>query len=287
MSNIREATVVLEVKFHKPMRYRRGNNEDIDVDADKDSFVLNNDMIRSEHYIKCEAIQRQFDYFVRTRKLKAPLQKGNYLLSVGVLEEVITRLKEFAAEYNQSADLLAADWQRIYDDAQARLRKLFNPKRFPDPSRVRMAFGVEWRVLQWNVPDQATLGQVLYEEEAAKAKQMWKETEQTVSLGLREALFQLIAKLATALSEDPDGKRKLLKQPAVDKINDFLDTFSKRNVLNDSQMMKLVEQAKKVIAGRGAEDLRDDKVKVAGEFKKIEAKLCTMIEKQKRAFDFD
>jgi len=287
MSNLQDNTVVLDVIFHKPMRTRRGSMDDVEVDADKDSLTLGMDVIRSDNYLKCEQIQREFDRFVRTRRVKSPFRKGVYLVPIGVLDQVYARLEEARAEYDTAADALRDQWPELMESAKTRLRGTFKESSMPDATRVRAAFWVEWKVMQFQVPNQDTLGEVLYKQEAEKAKQMWGRMEEEVSLALRQGLNDLLEHLVKQLSDKPDGGKSKLKQVAVDKVNDFLETFAKRNVLNDKDMMKLVDKAKKVLEGKDASDLKESADKIKIQLGKVTESLGKLITTQKRAFDKD
>lgn len=287
MSQLQDKTVVLDVTFHKPGRFRKGNLSNVDIDADKDSLRLSKDVIQSSHYIACEGVQRRLDAFLRTRRLKAPFRRGVYLIPVGCVEEVYKRLEEAKAEFNQEADSLVEEWPTIREKAERKLRSQFDEKTFPTAERIRNAMSMEWKLLKFSVPDSESVGDVLAEIESQKAEKSWVKAEQEVTLALRQSLNELLGHLSTKLTESADGSKKVLKQSAVDKVWDFLESFSKRNVMNDEEMETLVQKARNLFDGKKADDFRNNKQSTAVQIKKLENQLETMIDEQKREFDFD
>ena len=55
-----------------------------------------------------------------------------------------------------------------------------------------------------------------------------------------------------------DGKAKKFKEGTIKNLEDFLDSFTVRDITDDTDMSKLVEKARKVLGGTDADTLRKD-----------------------------
>lgn len=77
---------------------------------------------------------------------------------------------------------------------------------------------------------------------------------------LRESFAALVAHLRDRLAPDPlTGQRKTIRAASVQGLLEFLDVFAARNsVAQDVDLAALVEQARGLLAGVEAPDLRSD-----------------------------
>lgn len=288
-SKLESSTVVLDVNFHTPNSVRPGSLNEVEVDSDKDSLKLSKEYIRSPHYNKTAALRNGFRAWLKRRALPSPFKNGTYLIPIKILPDVYEALEKYKAEYNEAADALKDDWVEIVEDAKKRLRKQFDPNNYPSASSFRRGFGLDWQLRQFVVPDQSTLGEVLYKEELKKAKEAWKDAEYEVTMALRQGMAELLEHLVKQLEESStDGSKKRVSKAAVEHLNEFFDMFSKRDVLGDSELKKLVTKAKSVLSGKTPDDLRKDlKGKVTSELKKVAGSLDKLITSSKRVITFD
>jgi hypothetical protein len=82
----------------------------------------------------------------------------------------------------------------------------------------------------------------LFVREQAKARVQWQEMLDEIRDGLRLTFKELVDALVDKLTPRPDGTRK--KLVGVDRLLEFLDTFSKKDVANDEQLRTLVEEVR-------------------------------------------
>lgn len=287
-NKLQQNTVVLEVTFHSTSLQRKASLQQIELDGDKNSFRLNKEFIRSEHYKRLESIEWSVVKPTLSKyALPSPFKAGTYLMPIKCLDIVYPLLEKWREEFDASADALTAEWDQIIEDAKVRLGSQFNPKDYPPAKVMRGKFRMEWRLLQWSVPNESTLGEVFYEIERKKAEETWKEAEYEVSMALREGLAALVSHLVKQLEVGPEGAKKRIHESAVDKVNEFLDTFAKRNVLGDKDLAKLVEQAKQVLDNKSVEDIKSARESIGDQLKKVTNELTNLISSTKRVMSFD
>ena len=96
----------------------------------------------------------------------------------------------------------------------------------------------------------------LFTREQAKATVQWNEMLEEIRDGLRLTFKELVDALVDKLSLRPDGTRK--KLVGVDRLLEFLDTFSKKDVADDEQLRELVEEVRGLLSGQDVSKLRKD-----------------------------
>ena len=175
---------------------------------------------------------------------------------------------------------------------QGGLGPLFNASIYPTKTSLKDAFKFEWQWLALSVPEGLPEG--LREAAQAKLEKQLTDAADEISQALRESFSSLIAHAADRLSPAENGKAKIFRETTIKNIEDFISTFSSRNVMNDVELQLLVEKAKSVLRENGGvtpERLRKyAKVRqdVGQQFKEIQKSIDSMIvEKAGRKFNFD
>jgi hypothetical protein len=157
---------------------------------------------------------------------------------------------------------------------------MFDDKRYPPVDYFRRGVSNERKLVELGVPEPAKVGEAIYKAERAKAEAMWAEEEQAVAYAMREQFRALVAHLADKLDTTPGGEKKVLKDAALNNLLEWMDLFSRRNVLNDIEMASLVDWSKKVLAGIDPEVVRkNEKAKsiLSGAMNKVIAKLDILL----------
>jgi hypothetical protein len=77
-----------------------------------------------------------------------------------------------------------------------------------------------------------------------------------IRVGLRLTFKELVDALVDRLSPRPDGTRK--KLVGIDRLLEFVDSFSKQNVANDAELQALVVQVRGILKGQDVASLRKD-----------------------------
>jgi len=288
-SNLQKNTIVLDVRFKKPTTTKRGNMTNVEVDADKDSVNLTKEVIRSKNFKRARIVEANVKILIRKFALKSPFRAGTFLLPIPALDTIYPALEDAQVEYKKYRDAFVDEWDEIVEDARRRLRDQFVPEDYPSANVMRRKFGMSWQCLTFKTPDKEVLGEVLYEQERDKARATWKNAEAEVVGALRESMNELIGHLIEKLKPQADGKRSTLRNSAITNVQEFLDNFSKRNVLNDEELNTLVAQASRVLNGKSVESLKseDARVVVSRGLKKVSKELEGLVTKSSRKMNFD
>ena len=122
----------------------------------------------------------------------------------------------------------------------------------------------------------------------SKTEKAWAELRETIQELLRANMHELVSHLAHVLSASEDGKKRIFRDSALTKVQDFLGVFDARNITDDGALKALVDKARRIVRGVDAEDLRTNEATrdhVQGAFQEMSATLDSMLSsKPIRAF---
>jgi hypothetical protein len=102
---------------------------------------------------------------------------------------------------------------------------------------------------------------------------------------------KLVQHMAERLRDGADGKPLRFKETTVSNLVEFLENFEFRNVTDDQQLQQIVKQARGLLQGVGADDLRNTgelRTKVQSGMASLAAELDTMVTRAgSRKFRFE
>jgi hypothetical protein len=269
---------------------RKVSTSQIEADADKDLLRVSKHLIDSA---ELKAIGR-FDGEIRRHlyNICLPFEIGIHLLPIAALEQVEQRLRQFAVDREQLVKAFLAAYPSLCLDAGKRLRGLYNPADYPPGEEVAREFGFSWQYVSFGVPDQLKgISQEVWEQEREKAAQRMAEASCEIQHVLRESMAKLVQHMADRLKDSADGRPLRFKETTVSNLVEFLTNFEFRNITDDNDLQTLVAQARQLLQGINADDLRTTgelRTKVQQGMAGIAAQLDTMLTRTGgRKFRFD
>ena len=283
-------TVCIKVRLSTMGNTRKVSTSQIEADADKDLLRVSKHLVDSA---ELKAIGR-FDGEIRRflYNICLPFEIGIHLLPITALETVEHRLRQFAEGRKQLVAAFISAYPGLCQDAAKRLRGLYNPADYPPVEDVTKEFGFSWQYVSFGVPDQLKgISREVWEQEREKAAQRMAESSAEIQQVLRESMAKLVQHMADRLKEGQDGKPLRFKETTVSNLVEFLTNFEFRNVTDDTELQAMVAQARQLLQGVSADDLRatgDLRTKVQQGMADIAAQLDTMMAKTGgRKFRFD
>ena len=248
-------TVCIKVRLSTMGNTRKVSTSQIEADADKDLLRVSKHLLDSA---ELKAIGR-FDGEIRRYlyNLCLPFEIGIHLLPVAALETVEQRLRQFRTEREELVKAFLCVYPSLSADAGKRLRGLYNPADYSPVDEVARQFGFSWQYVSFGVPDQLRgISQEVWEQEREKAAQRMAEASSEIQLVMRESMAKLVQHMAQRLKDGADGKLLRFKETTVSNLVEFLQNFEFRNVTDDCELQKIVTQARSLLEGVGADDLR-------------------------------
>lgn len=247
--------VCIKVRLSTMGNTRKVSTTQIEADADKDLLRVSKHLLDSAELKAITGFDAEIRRYLYNICL--PFEVGIHLLPIAALETVEHRLRQFAADRQQLTEAFLVAYPSRCEDAAARLRGLYNPADYPPVEEVRRQFGFSWQYVSFGVPDQLKgISQQVWEQEREKAAQRMAEASSEIQIVLRETMAKLVQHMAERLKTGDDGKPLRFKESTVSNLVEFLANFEFRNVTDDTDLQSVVAQARTLLQGIDAGELR-------------------------------
>lgn len=175
------------------------------------------------------------------------------------------------------------------------LGNLYKESDYPTVDVLREMFSLEHSWLALSVPDE--LPEEVRERETKKLRESFESAQEEIRYALRAGFKEMVAHAIERLTVKDGEKPKVFRETLVTNFRAFFDTFNARNLMEDSELESLVNQAKAVVNGlprdasEAADALRsspDIRATTVTQFAALNAQLDTLvIDKPIRRFDLD
>lgn len=200
------------------------------------------------------------DARLKTYCLPSPFKRGIYLLPVSLVPTVDQLLVEHSAA-RQS--LVQNEFRKSYEpsilEAKEALGPRFNPADYLTLEEAVQKFSYNWSYKQFGVSEALKeISTEMFKREQEKAAAQWVEIDGAIRSLLRASMKELVDHMVERLTPNEDGKKKIFKKNSLQNIQDFLSTFSARDLTNDAELQKVVEQVRKLTEGLPADQVRTD-----------------------------
>lgn len=286
--------VALRLKLTRIGSRRAVDTDDVDTgDAEKDLIRVTKEILDSEELKAIRNHDIETRAAIRQRALPSLLGTGWYLIPVGAVEAVDAFITERAESRDALIGLLIEALPALKDRSKARLGHLWNEDQFPTPEVVRDKSKVASRYVTFDTPASLKgISKAILDREVQKAQREASAARDAAVALLREEMQKAVSALADAFTPGPNGKKKGLKPATLDKVTQALNLFQARNIAQDEKLTEFVEQAKALIAGKSAKDLKleskTEGSEIVSKFQGIKASLAGLIEEGPgRVIDFE
>ncbi|WP_289022802.1 DUF3150 domain-containing protein [Desulfobacter postgatei] len=171
-----------------------------------------------------------------------------YLVPKEALTAIDERLQYFKERFWNKVQDFEAVYGAAKEEAAAVLgNDLFNEADYP--ADIMSKFKLDWRYLELSTPAKSRiLSPEIYEREKEKFANLMEETREMAMIALRTEFSNVVSNLVERLTNN-DGKPKMISNAMFNKLNEFLDDFSTRNIFEDEELAGIIEQAKSVVSG--------------------------------------
>lgn len=159
-------------------------------------------------------------------------------------------------ELDEAVAQLDQHYEELRAAARNRLGSLYNPGDYP--ASLRGLFGIAWEFPSVEPPEYLSrLSPRLFDQECERVTARFDEAVQLAEEAFLNELNRLVSHLTERLSGSEDGKPKVFRDSAVENLTEFFSRFSQLNVRSNADLDQLVEQARSILSGVGADRLRD------------------------------
>jgi hypothetical protein len=291
-ADILSRAICLTVNFSAMGLTRKVSTAAVDTVADKRMLRVAKVLLEADELGAIRTLDSRIREYLYSRSLPAPMFKsGVYLLPIDLLTDVDDCLSTYAKDRAVLVDAFLDKYPTLIDRARQLLGPLFDPNQYPESETVRTLFDLRWSYVAFETPGRLkTLNRALYDREAAKMAQSLQDAAEDIRAALRTAMADLVADMMEKMSDREGGKPKIFRDSSVAKAQDFLATFAARNLTDDVDLARLVDQAKALVAGQDPETLRassDLRATIRAGFEQIQTAITPMLTaKPRRSVSF-
>lgn len=219
---------------------------------------LSKTLVECKEYQQIKKFQADFIQGIKAQYVMPSfIDEGLYAVRSNLCEEVDKQVK--AAQAKLSTELVPAFIKVYLDKIEESVRDLktqFRPQDYPEPNQMASKFGITHRFVQFGIPD--GLPEELAKEQEEKMRKMYAEAEEQMSLAIAVEFKKLIDHIVDRLGDgEEEGSRKRFNSSLFDNLTQFMDGFKNRNILNNTELEKLVEQAKGIVQSTPGLDNKD------------------------------
>lgn len=268
---------------------RKADMSQVTTDAEKTRMKLSKELIQAKEYDDIKSYFGELRQWIYLRTVPSFFREGFQLTSLKAVDEIEAKMRQSQGEVAELVEKLIAVYPVKIDEAKVALNSQFNPADYPPVEMLRKSFGVSWNYISFSTPE--ALPPELRQAETEKLQKQMQDAGEQITDALRAGFQELISHAVERLTPGDDGKSKTFRNTILERIQEFIDCFSNRNLLGDRELEDLVNKAQEVLIGVSPDSLRKDaevREKALKEFKQIGSSLDQFVEiKKNRRFSLD
>ena len=176
-----------------------------------------------------------------------------------MVEYIDNVLKRNQIEFDRMVDVLSENYQDYIEQVRPELEQadLFNGNDYP--TNIKSKFSFSWRFVTLNTPGESSvLSPEFIKKEQAKFQDTLNDAKDTALQAIRQQFYDIVTHAVEKLTVKDGEKKKVFKSSTIDKFSEFFKTFSKRNCFGDDELKSVVDNAREIMDGVSAKDLRND-----------------------------
>jgi hypothetical protein len=252
-------------------------------------------IVDSPEYKQVAAFEGHVKFYLASKALPAPLYRwSSYLIPLGTMKAVDEFLETARGEWQVLVDAFCVAYPQRKAETMARLGSVAEESDYKTEAEVRADFGFDFEYVTMATPSSLKqISAAMFEREEARLAERLKTVEEQVTAAFREQFAEMVSGMKAMLDgEQKDGKAQRFHGWKIAKLQQYVENFkSEANVCGDSELVKTMDEASKLLAGINPKELKNDaqwRAAMSGSFAAIGQKLATMTQvRGKRMIDLD
>jgi hypothetical protein len=252
ISNVTNKTIFLQVRYGSVGNTRKVSGSTVlTTEADMGLLRVSKTLEAIRHH------DTQLRKYLGNMCLPYSQLAGVLMLPYALIKPVKDRLKTHTDERKVLVETFVEAYPSLKVKAKEQLKDLYVEDEYPSIDELREKFRFEWSMLSFSTPKHLqSIDPELYESELQKERESIKIATEEITAVMRGTLLEMVQHLQERLTPGPDGKAKIIRESAVAKMNEFLDTFENRNVTDDKELATEVQKVRSLLGGTTAQALR-------------------------------
>ena len=300
-ADVLRRAVCLELKTGVLGTLRKVNTDQVEVtpDAGETEARADKALLRvSKRIIDSEELRKIVSHITIVRSNlrfyavpTSVFRYGCYGIPLAMVDRVDAMLQDAERKFRGLVSDFIAVYPRLIAEAAERLGELYVPSDYKTTEEVRRMFRFEYSYATFDVPSTLQgISSALFEREREKAAAKWNEAGAEIRDAMRAGFAGMVDQMVEILSPGEDGKPKRFKKSSVDGFRDFLSTFEGRNITDDADLGRLVEQARRILDGASIESIRKDepiRERLLARFEEVKTAVAPMVVSARREIHFE
>lgn len=227
--------------------------------ADHSMFRITKSLIACSEYSEIEKLDSRIRRHLHRFDMPAKIGRGMALVPAAALNQLAHLIEEFRSERAALIDAFIEVYPDRKDDARLKLKEEFKEAEYPTITEIRDSFYFDVQFMTFDLPGVLNkINQDMAEREREKFVEKFKIIGEDIREGLRTLMQELVDHLLEKLTPDEHGKLKVLRGSALNNLTAFLNEFEGRNLSNDQELEKLVNQLKNTLHSVTPKSLKTD-----------------------------
>jgi len=186
-----------------------------------------------------------------------PYDVGIRFAPIASVEQINQLLADYKAARQALIDSFISVYVQQTEDAKAELKEFFSAEDYPAIEEIKAQFTFSYQFISFSVPGHLkNVAPSVFAAEKEKAHEMLMEAAQGISQALATTAHELVSNLADKLTTDSEGKRKKRHATAVIKLQEFLNGFDLRNVIDSAELKTEMDKLKDIMSGVDVEKIK-------------------------------
>lgn len=282
-ADIQESTVILNLDLGKVTNRRviASSTENIDTEIDRKMLHVGIDLFDAKELRDCTNFQQSIKYAIKDFCVPSFFRGGMYLVKLEAIQQVEDLLRKAVVDFVPVVEAFANVVDERRDEAKDRLKGEFDASLYPNRAEVLTKFRIDWSWMSMSTPDSLKkISAEFFEREKQKAADNLRAATDGITALLAAEAKKLGDHLIERLTPNEKGEVKVIRKSVVNNINEFLQSFSLRNIGTSEELNAQIQRIQGLVSGIDAATLKvngDLRTSVADQFKEVAAALDDLI----------
>jgi hypothetical protein len=242
--------ILISLRFRRLGVSRKVNNEDVGVQ--EEMLRVSKTILESPILDRIASFDRATKVEINSLAVPGTAEFTTLILPQDHISRAIEYLNRRAERRTALVDEFLVDYSRAKAAAEVRLGNHYNPSDYPPQNTVAEQFSMTWDTHDLGVP--AVLSEIdpqLYEQERQRYCREWEQTIVEATEALTSEFHGLLSHLIERLQPSEDGRRRILRDSAIEHFRDFLEKFQPRNISNSESLARLARECRLIMTTLG------------------------------------
>lgn len=237
MSDLFDKAIPIAVERSRWYPRKNLRPDEFETDAAKTRVRASKSLIDSDELYEIYVFDRGITDWMQRHCRESYFRNGIFLVPIGMLNQVETRLTELSERRAKLVDAFVASYPAAKErakrpKAEGGLGTLYHEADYPTQEEVRAAFGFNYVYIDLGVPERlAKISQAAFGKAVSRSEKQFAKMQQEMRDGFRATFLELLEHIVGLIGgKNKKGNAKALRDGSLDGLRQFVDSFDVRNI---------------------------------------------------------